>query len=79
MCLDNIIRRFAGIFILASLALGYWVHPAWYLFTAFVGVNLLQSSFTSFCPLERVLGAAGFPGCTPRAAGHRHNSPRGLE
>lgn len=63
MCQDRIIRRFAGVFILASLALGHWVHPAWFLFTAFVGLNLLQSSFTNICPLERVLGAAGFPGC----------------
>ena len=69
MCPDSIIRRFAGVFILASLALGHWVNPAWYLFTAFVGLNLLQSSYTNFCPLERVLGAAGFPGCGRRDAG----------
>lgn len=50
-----IIRRFAGVFVLASLALGWWVHPAWFLFTAFVGVNLFQSSFTRFCPLEMML------------------------
>ncbi|HEY5162370.1 MAG TPA: DUF2892 domain-containing protein [Terriglobales bacterium] len=68
MCEERIIRRFAGVFILASLALGYWVQPAWFLFTAFVGLNLLQSSFTNFCPLERVLGAAGFPGCQRRSA-----------
>ena len=69
MCDDRIIRRFAGSFVLASLALGWWVHPAWLLFTAFVGVNLLQSSFTGFCPLERMLGRAGFTGCTPRTSG----------
>ncbi len=68
MCEDRIIRRFAGVFILASLALGHWVHPAWFLFTAFVGFNLLQSSFTNFCPLERVLGLVGFPGCQRRSA-----------
>lgn len=68
MCQDRIIRRFAGVFILASLALGHWVHPAWFLLPAFVGLNLLQSSFTNFCPLERVLGRAGFPGCQPRRA-----------
>ena len=66
MCDDRIIRRIAGSFVLASLALGWWVHPAWLLFTAFVGFNLLQSSFTSFCPLERVLGRFGVLGCTPR-------------
>ena len=66
MCNDQIIRRFAGFFVLLSLALGYWVHPAFFLFTAFVGANLFQSSFTAFCPLERILGRVGFPGCARR-------------
>ncbi len=66
MCNDNIIRRFAGAFVLLSLALGYWVNPAWFLFTAFVGVNLVQSSFTRFCPLEIMLGRAGLAGCVPK-------------
>jgi Protein of unknown function (DUF2892) len=66
MCQDQIIRRFAGVFILLSLALGYWVSPAWLLFTAFVGINLVQSSFTAVCPLERILGRLGFPGCERR-------------
>ena len=65
MCNDLIIRRFAGAFVLASLTLGWFVHPAWFLFTAFVGANLLQSSFTSFCPLERMLGRFGVFGCRP--------------
>lgn len=52
---EMLIRRFAGVFVLVSLALGYWVHPAWFLATAFVGFNLLQSSFTKICPLESVL------------------------
>lgn len=64
MCNDRIIRRFAGVFVLLSLALGWWIHPAWFLFTAFVGANLLQSSFTNVCPLERMLAAAGLFGCT---------------
>lgn len=68
MCADRIIRRFAGTFILLSLALGWWVNPAWFLFSAFVGFNLLQSSFTNFCPLERILGRIGFPGCKPSTA-----------
>lgn len=67
MCEDRIIRRFAGAFILVSVALAWWAHPAWLLFTAFVGLNLLQSSVTQFCPLERVLGAVGFRGCARRA------------
>jgi hypothetical protein len=64
MCPDGVIRRFAGVFVLISVVLGTWVNPAWFLFTAFVGVNLLQSSFTNFCPLEKILGAAGLMGCT---------------
>lgn len=70
MCNDRIIRRFAGTFILLSLALGWFVHPGWLFFTAFVGFNLLQSSFTAFCPLERILGRVGFPGCTARTVEH---------
>lgn len=66
MCDDRIIRRIAGVFIMLSVALGWWVHPAWFGFTAFVGFNLLQSSFTAWCPLERVLGRLGVPGCRPR-------------
>lgn len=68
MCNDRIIRRFAGTFVLLSLALGVWVNPRWLLFTAFVGLNLLQSSFTAFCPLERFLGRFGFPGCSRHTA-----------
>lgn len=63
MCDDKIIRRFAGGFVLASVALGRWVSPLFYLFTVFVGVNLLQSSFTGFCPLEKILGRLGLFGC----------------
>ena len=49
------IRRFAGAFILVSLALAHYHSPYWLWFTAFVGFNLLQSSFTNFCPLEIIL------------------------
>jgi Protein of unknown function (DUF2892) len=57
--MENIIRAFAGTFVLLSLALGYLYSPYWHLFTAFVGLNLLQSSFTHFCPLEIVLRKLG--------------------
>ena len=53
------IRRIAGAFVLISLGLGYLVSPSWFLFTAFVGLNLFQSSFTRWCMLERVLQRAG--------------------
>lgn len=66
MCDDRIIRRIAGVFIMLSVALGYFVHPGWFGFTAFVGFNLFQSSITGFCPLERVLGRFGVMGCTGR-------------
>lgn len=68
MCPDALIRRIAGVFVMASVALGWWVHPGFLAFTAFVGLNLFQSSLTGFCPLERVLGRLGVAGCGPRQA-----------
>ena len=67
MCNDNVIRRFAGVFILLSVLLGFTVSPNWFFFTAFVGFNLLQSSFTNFCPLEKILGYFGLFGCSTPA------------
>ena len=66
MCNDSIIRRIAGVFVMLSVALGYFVHPGFLFFTAFVGFNLFQSSITNFCPLELMLGKAGMFGCTPK-------------
>ena len=66
MCNDALIRRIAGLFVMASVALGVSVNPAWFIFTAFVGFNLFQSSVTGFCPLERILGRARLFGCGPR-------------
>ena len=59
MKMHMIIRRFAGTFILISLLLAHYVSPYWLWFTAFVGFNLIQSSFTNFCPLEIILKKAG--------------------
>jgi hypothetical protein len=59
MHMHYLIRRIAGTFVLASLALGYWVSPLWLLFTAFVGFNLLQSSFTKWCLMEDILAKIG--------------------
>ena len=53
------IRLVAGTFILVSLALGYWVSPYWYLFTAFVGLNLVQSALTRWCLMETILSKLG--------------------
>jgi Protein of unknown function (DUF2892) len=55
MTIENQIRAFAGTFILASLLLANYHSTNWLWFTAFVGANLLQSSFTKFCPLEMIL------------------------
>jgi len=57
-----LIRRFAGAFILASLLLAHYHSPNWLWVTAFVGCNLLQSSFTNFCPLENILKKLGVGG-----------------
>lgn len=70
MTTERLIRVFAGAFVLASLALGVpaspffvSVHALW--FTAFVGLNLFQSGFTGFCPLEKILLRLGVrPGTT---------------
>ena len=59
MRMHYIVRGIAGTFVLLSLALGYVVSPWFHLFTAFVGVNLLQSSFTRWCLMENILEAAG--------------------
>jgi hypothetical protein len=56
---NSALRAIAGTFVLLSLALGYWVHPGFYLFTAFVGLNLLQSGFTRWCPMMSLLRRAG--------------------
>jgi hypothetical protein len=59
MSLERYIRMFAGIFVLASFGLAQIHDPRWLWFTAFVGFNLLQSSFTCFCPLELLLKKLG--------------------
>ena len=59
MKIEHMIRIIAGIFILASLALGIWVSHYWFWFTAFVGANLLQSGFTRWCLMEDILRKLG--------------------
>jgi len=56
---ERIVRAVAGTFVLASIALSYYVSINWLWLGVFVGVNLLQSSFTKFCPLELILTKAG--------------------
>lgn len=64
MHMERILRIIAGVFILLSVGLGRFVNPNWYYFTAFVGLNLLQSGFTNWCPMISLLKALGVPSCT---------------
>lgn len=59
MTIDRIVLAFAGTMVLLSLALGLLLSPYWFLLTGFVGLNLLQSAFTGFCPLAIVLKKLG--------------------
>ena len=59
MTMDQKIRVIAGTFVLISLALGWFVSPWWFLFTAFVGANLLQSGITRWCLMEDILRKTG--------------------
>lgn len=59
MTLENAIRVLAGTMVLSSLALALWVDRWWLLLAAFVGVNLIQSAFTKFCPAEIILKKLG--------------------
>ena len=59
MTIDRAVMAFAGTMILLSLALAYAFSPYWLALAAFVGLNLLQSSFTGFCPLAMVLKRLG--------------------
>ena len=59
MTIERAVRRLAGVFVLAGMALGWWVHPGFYFLVVFVGVNLLQSSFTGICPAESIFRKLG--------------------
>ena len=73
MTVERYLRLIAGAFILATLALGHWVSPYWYLFTAFVGLNLFQSAFTNWCPMMTILRKCGVPDA--EAPTPSHESP----
>jgi hypothetical protein len=59
MTVERSLRLIAGAFVLISVALGYWHHPGWLVFTAFVGLNLFQSAFTQWCPMMTLLRKCG--------------------
>ena len=54
---ERIVRAVAGTLVLASIALAYFVNANWIILALFVGINLLQSSYTKFCPLEKIIDA----------------------
>lgn len=71
MTVERALRTMAGGFVLLSLALGYWVHPGFFWFTAFVGANLLQSGFSNACPAMALFRKLGLKdGCRHEAVGH---------
>ena len=59
MSIERYLRLIAGFFVMLSVALGYWISPAWFLFTGFVGLNLFQSAFTNWCPMMTFLRKLG--------------------
>ncbi len=59
MTVERYLRSIAGFFVLVSLLLGYYHSLYWLLFTAFVGLNLLQSAFTNWCPMITILKKLG--------------------
>ncbi len=59
MRIDQLVLAGAGVVVLPSALLAWLVSPAWLLLTAFVGINLLQSAFTGFCPLAIILKKMG--------------------
>jgi Inner membrane protein YgaP-like, transmembrane domain len=64
MTIERALRGLAGFFVTLSVALGYFVHPGFFLLTAFVGLNLLQSAFTNACPAMWGFRRLGLPACT---------------
>lgn len=64
MTIHQYLRMIAGFFVLASLALGYFIDQRWFLFTAFVGLNLFQSAFSNWCPMITILRKAGVRECS---------------
>jgi len=70
MTLEPILRGIAGLFVAASVVLGIYVHPYFLGFTLFVGLNLLQSSFTNWCPMITFLRKLGVPSADKPLSAH---------
>jgi hypothetical protein len=69
MTIERSLRLIAGSFVLVTILLGHFHHPAWLLFTGFVALNLVQSAFTNWCPMMSILKIAGVPGCELKGGG----------
>jgi hypothetical protein len=70
MTIERYLRLIAGAIVLASLLLGYYVSPYWFLFTGFVALNLIQSAFTNWCPMMTLLRRLGARGEGEALRGH---------
>lgn len=69
MTVERAVRLLAGVLVLTSLALAHYVSPYWYILTAFVGLNLLQSGLTNWCPAMSILRALGLKDTATRSSG----------
>jgi hypothetical protein len=74
MTIERGLRLAAGVVVLLSVSMGYFIHPAWLLLTAFAGLNLLQSAFTNWCPMVWILARMGLQPCMARPI---HDTPTG--
>ena len=71
LTVERALRGLAGTVVLVSVALGYLVHPGWFVLTAFVGANLLQSAFTNACPAMTIFRKLGLPDAGAPGTPHR--------
>jgi hypothetical protein len=70
MTVERYLRLIAGSFVLATLTLGYFLSPYWFLFTGFVAINLIQSAFTNWCPMISFLRWLGAKSEAVSITGH---------
>ncbi|MFN2441976.1 MAG: DUF2892 domain-containing protein [Thermoanaerobaculia bacterium] len=70
MNVERSLRLIAGSVVLATLLLGWFVHPGWFLFTGFVALNLIQSAFTNWCPMMTILKKLGVRSAESPVAPH---------
>ena len=74
MTVERALRLMAGLVVLVSVALATWVHPGWIFLTAFVGLNLLQSAFTNWCPAVWIFQRFGLERCDAPPAPRRSSA-----